>query len=126
MYCPVCFNSSLMLRKQGIVQVLIDGRPRNASKFLFNTDKETKEEMIENLKDKVDEYYKWYCGFQNKTNEVKIGLFSGDYICMENYCVIPSNTTLNVVGTLFDKDETLALVQKIGTKYKLSVTLDLA
>ena len=46
MYCPVCFNNSLSLSPKGVIDIVINGKQMDASRFLFNTGDQNKEELM--------------------------------------------------------------------------------
>ena len=67
MYCPQCFSNSLRLNSRGVVKLTINGKQMDTGRFLFNLDTEAMEEIQEKLRDKIEEFFKYRDGDNNRS-----------------------------------------------------------
>lgn len=123
MYCPVCLNESLTLAPRGIVNLTVNGKQRDTGRFMFNTLRETKEEIAKNLSKKLDEFFKWYAGFQNKEPIKYIKIFSSDFMC-SNGCIIDVNMKFSVLDVLISTSSIEKILAKLGEKYGMVIELE--
>lgn len=122
MYCPTCFNDTLKLNSRGVIKLAFDGKQKDTSLFLFNVQKETHEELLKNLKAKIEEYFKWYSSFQSKDPIKNIEVYTNDFTCV-NHCKIPLTTKLTVVGLIFSAKEVHDIAKELGKTYQIQLKL---
>ena len=122
MYCPTCFNDTLKLNSRGVIKLSFDGKQKDTSLFLFNVQKETHEDLLKNLKSKIDEYFKWYSSFQSKEVIKNIEVYTNDFTCTK-HCKIPLTTKLTVIGLLFSQKEVKDIAVEIAKTYQLQIKI---
>ena len=122
MYCPVCFNSSLLPASNGVVKATFNGKAKNTSQFFYNALQETPEEIYAKLKHVIEDYFSWYSNFQNKDTITDVALFSSDFVC-QNRCKLTNDHKINVVGALLDPKLVLEIIQDAGKKYSIKVNI---
>lgn len=122
MYCPKCLSNSLYLKDHGVIQVIINKKQMDAGRFLYNLEEETKEELIESLEVKLEEFFKWYSNFNNKKPIETIELVSADIAC-DNRCPVGLNTMLSVIDILVPSKSMLELLNNMGKKYNIKIAI---
>ena len=122
MYCPVCFNSSLLPASNGVIKVTFNGKAKNTSQFFYNTLQETPEEIYDKLKAVVEDYFSWYSEFQNQDVIKNVSFFSADFVC-SNKCKLTNEHRVNMVGPFLDVDTVLQIIQVAAKKYSLEIDL---
>lgn len=122
MYCPVCFNSGLSLNSRGLIKLSFNGKQKDTSRILYNVQKESNDVIKKNLKDKIEEFFKWYSTMQNKDPIKEIEIYTIDFVCT-NKCNIPLSAHISVIGTLLTQKEVIAYATELGTKYNIPVAL---
>lgn len=120
MYCPICFNDTLKMRSSGVIKLNFDGLAKNTSQFVYNLKTDPPKRMKFNLKEKVEEFCKWYSLFQNKSPIKKIEIYSADFEC-ENKCAISANNRISVIDNLYFAEEVISMVTEIAKQYGIEV-----
>ena len=46
MYCPVCFEQSLVIQQKGVVQIIVNGIQKESGRFLFFDDDHSQESFL--------------------------------------------------------------------------------
>jgi hypothetical protein len=121
-YCPICLNNTLTLSSRGIVHISINGLHRDTGRFLFNTSKESPEEIASNFKKKLDEFFMWYSTFQNQDPIKLLSAVTSDFVC-DNGCIIPMENKSSIIGILIPEDKVMKIVNKLCEKYCMKVAL---
>jgi hypothetical protein len=123
MYCPVCFRNTLNARANGVVKLSFNGKSRNTSLFTYNTQKESGQDLLKKLREKVMDFMGWYSEFNNKTPIKAFEIYSGDFLC-SNGCKIDMLTTkVSVVGVLYTPAEVRQILEEEATKFGVEVQL---
>lgn len=122
MYCPVCFNSGLALNSRGLIKLSFNGKQKDTSRILYNVQKESNDVIKKNIKDKIEEFFKWYSTMQNKDPMKEIEIYTIDFTC-SNKCNIPLTTRISVIGTILSQKEVIAYADELGKKYNIPVSL---
>jgi len=121
-YCPVCFNHTLNLRRKGKITIYFDGKQRTSGQFIYNLDDQRPDQLKQVLEEKLEEYFKWYGEFQNKAPIQKIDLYCTDFEC-ESGCELPHGTKLSVIGVLFSEKYILDLINDLASEYDILLDL---
>lgn len=124
MYCPKCLNNSLRICSKGVIDISINGKKRDSGRFIFHTDESEKEAMLEDLDLKFEEFFQWYCKFQNKEPINRLELTTSDVKC-ENGCKFSALDKFTVVDNIIDAKIIKEIVNKLASKYNLTVELQL-
>lgn len=122
MYCPVCFNAGLALNSRGLIKLSFNGKQKDTSRTLYNVQKESSEVIKKNIKDKIEEFFKWYSTMQNKDPMKEIEIYTIDFTCV-NKCNIPLSAHISVIGTVITQKEVIAYANELGAKYNIPVSL---
>jgi hypothetical protein len=81
MYCPVCFQNTMKIRSNGVIKLAFNGKSRNTSLFTYNLQKETQEQLLAKLREKVVDFFSFYSEFNNKTPIKTFEAYSADFLC---------------------------------------------
>ncbi|MFZ4712182.1 MAG: hypothetical protein ACOYL6_00590 [Bacteriovoracaceae bacterium] len=122
MYCPTCFSNTLKLSSRGVVKLSVNGKQKETSLFLFNLVKEGPDDIRSSVKEKVEEFFRWYSTFSSPDPIKQIELYSNDYSCTNN-CKIPLSTKITVIGILVAEKEIVDIATELAAKYKLNLQL---
>ncbi|HLE10005.1 MAG: hypothetical protein A2504_00855 [Bdellovibrionales bacterium RIFOXYD12_FULL_39_22] len=122
MYCPKCLNNTLALASHGIVNITINGKQMDTGRFLYNADKESKQEIIDNLTDKLIDFFKWYSTFKNQDPIKFVQISSSDFVC-EDKCAIDLRTKFSVIDILIPKSTVNKILHDLGQQYNMKIEL---
>ena len=122
MYCPICFNDTLVLKKSGVVDLMINGKQMDAGRFLFNTEQNRPEIVVRDFTRKVEDFFKWYSTFQNQKPITELFIASSDFNCHQG-CKIPILNKFDIVDILISRKEITAIISKMAKKYDLKIEL---
>ncbi|MFA7613770.1 MAG: hypothetical protein WCY48_05995, partial [Candidatus Caldatribacteriota bacterium] len=100
-----------------------NGKSRNTSLFTYNLQKESHEQLLEKLREKVVDFFSFYSEFNNKDPIKNFEAYSSDFICQEG-CKIDINSKLTVVGVIYSKEEVLKLLKEEAQRFGLIVSLE--
>ena len=123
MYCPICFNQSLSLKSSGKGILALNGKQSNFGVFLFNTQKESAEQIQVVLKTKMDEFLQWYSSFENISPISTFEVYSSDFCC-DNNCKLETDTNFSLIGPLISEGRFHMILQELTKKYKIPVALN--
>ena len=90
----------------------------DAGRFLFSVNKDSKDDILEMLENKLTEFFKWYSNFHNKQAIKKIDLISGDFTC-ENNCKLDINFRAPVIDILFKSNDLSEILERLSNKYEV-------
>ncbi len=121
MYCPVCFQNTLKIRSNGVVKLAFNGKSRNNSLFTYNLQKETHEQLLAKLREKIVDWMSFYSEFANKTPIKTFEAYSGDFVCTNNCKIDMLNTKVSVVNLIYPAQEVKALLKEEGQKYGIEI-----
>ncbi len=121
-YCPKCLNDSLSINSRGTIHVIVNGKQMDAGRFLFNVGKQDKEQIKNDLEEKLADFFKWYKEFHNKEPITKVDIVSSDFKC-EKGCRLDMGYRSSVNELLFSGKELKEILVRMSEKYK--ITLDL-
>ena len=123
MYCPICFQNALKIRSNGVVKLAFNGKARNNSLFTYNLQKETQEQQIVKLREKIVDFFSFYSEFNNKTPIRNFEAYSNDFQCI-NGCKIDINTKLSVIGVIFMPATVKAVLNEEGKKFGIAIEVN--
>lgn len=122
MYCPKCFNSSLHFNTRGIIHVIINGKQMDSGRFLYNLDHLDDPQFLSDLKDKIEEFFKWYSHFQNQEVITSVELCTSDVIC-DNKCTISIDQKFSILDIMIRKSTLLKILDDLSRKHRLKIEL---
>ena len=124
MYCPECFQNTLKVKSNGVIKLAFNGKSKASSIFTYNLQKETQDQLIGKLREKIAEFFSFYSEFQNKSPLKNFEAFSSDFVCT-NACKIDYvNTKVSMIGVIFTKDEIKTVLHEEAKKYGLEVEVN--
>lgn len=123
MYCPKCLNSSLYLCDHGVINLIINKKQMDAGRFLYNLNDQSKDELVEELSQKIEEFFKWYSNFKNKEDIEVVQLVTTDVFC-ENKCSIGLSSKVSVIDLLIPKSVLLEVLEELGKKYNMNIKIE--
>ena len=124
MYCPVCFQNTMKIRSNGVVKLSFNSKSRNTSLYTYNLQKETHEQLLGKLREKIVDFFSFYSEFTNKTPIKTFEAYSGDFVCT-NHCKIDMlNTKVSVVGVIYTVTEVKAMLQDEAKKFGLDIEVN--
>jgi hypothetical protein len=121
MYCPVCFQNTLKIRSNGVIKLAFNGKSRNNSLFTYNLQKETQEQQIEKLREKIIDFFSFYSEFNNKTPIKNFEAYSADFMCTNECKIDMMQTKVSIVGVLFPAALVKKLLQEEGKKFGIEI-----
>jgi hypothetical protein len=121
-YCPACLSDSLSINARGTVHVILNNKQMDAGRFLFNLGKDSKDDILDLLENKLSEFFKWYSNFHNKEAIKKVDLICADFNC-DNKCKLDINFRASVVDVLFKASDLEEILERLSHKH--DVPLDL-
>jgi len=122
MYCPICFQNTLKIRSSGVIKLAFNSKQRNTSLFTYNLQKETQEQLLEKLREKVVDFLSFYSEFTNKTPIKNFEAYSSDFQCTSN-CKIDINTKVTVIGVVYTVREIRTLLEEEGKRLGIAIEL---
>lgn len=121
MYCPVCFQNTLKIRSNGVVKLAFNNKSRNTSLFTYNLQKETHEQLLAKLREKIVDWMSFYSEFNNKTPIKTFECYSGDFICTNNCKIDMLNTKVSVVNLIYSAQEVKSMLKEEGQKFGVEI-----
>lgn len=125
MYCPVCFQNTLKIRSNGVVKLAFNGKSKNSSLFTYNLQKETHQQLLAKLREKVVDFFSFYSEFQNKNPIKTFEAFSSDFQCTNGCKIDVINTKVSVVGIVYPKPEVKKLLEEEAQKFGIEIKVNL-
>lgn len=121
MYCPVCFQNTLKIRSNGVVKLAFNGKSRNNSLFTYNLQKETHEQLLAKLREKIVDWMSFYSEFANKTPIKTFEAYSADFMCTNSCKIDLLNTKVSLINLVYSADEVKKMLTDEGKKFGIDV-----
>lgn len=121
MYCPVCFQNTMKVKSNGVIKLAFNGKSKNSSLYTYNLQKETQEQLLAKLKEKVVDFFSFYSEFNNKSPIKNFEAYSADFLCTNSCKMDMINTKVSVVGVIYTVGEVKKLLQDEGDKFGISI-----
>jgi hypothetical protein len=122
LYCPVCLNQTLKIASKGIVQVSMNHKQLATSRFLYNLDVDTPEDIYNYFVKHFEDLFSWYASFKNKSPITSIEVWSSSFQCA-NDCQLPNGLKLNVSDLLISHSQLKKLIEELALKYQLVLAI---
>lgn len=121
MYCPVCFQNTMKIRSNGVIKLAFNGKSRNTSLYTYNLQKETQEQLLAKLREKIVDFFSFYSEFNNKTPIKHFEAYSADFMCTNSCKIDMMNTKVSVVGVVYPAAVVKAMLQEEGKKFGIDI-----
>lgn len=115
----------MKIRSNGVVKLAFNGKSRNNSLYTYNLQKETQEQLLAKLRDKVVDFFSFYSEFNNKTPIKNFEIYSADFMCANGCKIDVMSTKVSVVGVIYTKAEVRTLLQEEGKKFGIEIEVNL-
>jgi hypothetical protein len=124
MYCPVCFQNTMKIRSNGVVKLAFNGKSRSTSLYTYNLQKETHDQLLAKLRDKVVDFFSFYSEFNNKSPIKTFEAYSADFLCVNNCKIDMISTKVSVVGVIYTADEVRKILLEEANKFGLKIEVN--
>lgn len=122
MYCPSCLNNTLYLKPRGVMNIIVNGKQMDSGRFLYNFEKE-KSVFINDLKDKLEEFFKWYSNFTNTDPITRVEINTLDAAC-DNGCRHTPGLRFSIFDSnLLSLAEVKPILDDLGKKHNLEIEI---
>lgn len=121
MYCPVCFQNTMKIRSNGVIKLAFNGKSRNTSLYTYNLQKETQEQLLAKLREKIVDFFSFYSEFNNKSPIKNFEAYSADFMCTSGCKIDMLNTKVSVVGVVYSIQEVKTLLAEEGKKFGIEI-----
>jgi hypothetical protein len=111
----------MKIRSNGVVKLAFNGKSRNTSLYTYNLQKETQEQLLAKLREKVVDFFSFYSEFNNKSPIKNFEAYSADFLCTNNCKIDMLSTKVSVVGVLYSQLEVKTILQEEGKKFGIPV-----
>lgn len=121
MYCPVCFQDTMKVKSSGVIKLVFNGKSKNSSLYTYNLQKETQEQLLAKLREKIVDFFSFYSKFNNKSPIKNFEAYSADFICTNSCQIGTINTKLSIIGVIYTHKEVKNLLQEEGDKFGIGI-----
>ncbi len=121
MYCPVCFQNTLKVKSNGVIKLAFNGKSKNSSLFTYNLQKETQEQLLAKLREKVVDFFSFYSEFNNKSPIKNFEAYSADFLCTNNCKIDMINTKVSMIGMIYTIPEVKSILEEEGKKFGILI-----
>jgi hypothetical protein len=111
----------MKVKSNGVIKLAFNGKSKNSSLYTYNLQKETQEQLLAKLKEKVVDFFSFYSEFNNKSPIKNFEAYSADFLCTNNCKMDMINTKVSVVGVIYTVGEVKKLLQDEGDKFGISI-----
>jgi len=111
----------MKVKSNGVIKLAFNGKSKNSSLYTYNLQKETQEQLLAKLKDKVVDFFSFYSEFNNKSPIKNFEDFSADFLCINSCKMDMINTKVSVVGVIYTVGEVKELLQDEGDKFGILI-----
>lgn len=121
MYCPVCFQNTLKVKSNGVIKLAFNGKSKNSSLFTYNLQKETQDQLLAKLREKVVDFFSFYSEFNNKSPIKNFEAYSADFLCTNNCKIDMINTKVSMIGMIYSIPEVKSILEEEGKKFGIVI-----
>lgn len=115
----------MKIRSNGVIKLAFNGKSRNTSLFTYNLQKETQEQLLAKLREKVVDFFSFYSEFNNKTPIKTFEAYSADFLCSSGCKIDVMSTKVSVVGLIYTKPVVKDLLIEEGKKFGIDIEVKL-
>lgn len=111
----------MKIKSNGVVKLAFNAKSKNSSLFTYNLQKETQEQLLAKLREKVVDFFSFYSEFNNKSPIKHFEAYSSDFLCTNGCKIDMINTKVSVVGVLYTIPEVKAVLGEEGKKFGIDI-----
>jgi hypothetical protein len=115
----------MKIRSNGVVKLSFNRKSRITSLFTYNLQKETQEQLLAKLREKVADFFSFYAGFNNKTAIKKLEIYSSDFLCTSGCKIDVLTTKISVVGIIYTSQGVKTILDEEGKKFDIEIDVNL-
>ena len=113
----------MKVRSNGVIKLAFNGKSRNNSLFTYNLQKETQEQQLEKLREKIIDFFTFYSEFKNKDPLKTFEAYSSDFLCTSGCKIDVINTKVSVIGIIFTIAEIKKMLKEEGAKFGIEINV---
>lgn len=110
----------MKIRSNGVIKLAFNGKSRSTSLFTYNLQKETQEQLLEKLREKIVDFLSFYSEFNNKVPIKNFEAYSADFICSSG-CKVDMNSKFSVIGLVYTISEIKSVLTDEGKKFGIEI-----
>jgi hypothetical protein len=114
----------MKIRSNGVIKLAFNGKSRNTSLYTYNLQKETQEQLLAKLREKIVDFFSFYSEFNNKTPIKNFEAYSADFLCTNSCKLDMMSTKVSVVGVVYPAQVVKAMLQEEGKKFGIDVEVN--
>lgn len=111
----------MKIKSNGVVKLAFNAKSKNSSLFTYNLQKETQEQLLAKLREKVVDFFSFYSEFNNKSPIKNFEAFSSDFMCTNSCKIDMINTKVSVVGVVYTVQEVKTILAEEGKKFGIDI-----
>ena len=111
----------MKIKSNGVVKLAFNGKSKNSSLYTYNLQKETQDQLLAKLREKVVDFFSFYSDFNNKSPIKNFEAFSADYLCTNACKMDMINTKVSVVGVIYTVTEVKNILLEEGKKFGITI-----
>ena len=111
----------MKIRSNGVIKLAFNGKSRNTSLYTYNLQKETQEQLLGKLREKIVDFFSFYSEFNNKSPIKTFEAYSADFMCTNGCKIDMLNTKVSVVGVVYSVQEVKTLLVEEGKKFGIDI-----
>jgi hypothetical protein len=112
----------MKIRSNGVIKLAFNGKSRSTSLFTYNLQKETQEQLLEKLREKIVDFFSFYADFNNKSPLKTFEAYSADFTCT-NGCKLDITSKFSVVGLVYTINEVKSILEDEGKKFNIVINV---
>ncbi|WPU64378.1 hypothetical protein [Peredibacter starrii] len=114
----------MKIRSNGVIKLAFNGKSRNTSLYTYNLQKETQEQLLQKLREKIVDFFSFYSEFNNKTPIKNFEAYSADFMCTNGCKLDMMSTKVSVVGVVYPGPVVKAMLQEEGKKFGIDIEVN--
>lgn len=114
----------MKIRSNGVIKLAFNGKSRNNSLYTYNLQKETDEQLLAKLREKVVDFFSFYSEFNNKAPIKTFEVYSADFVCTNGCKLDMMSTKVSVVGLVYPVQVVKNLLAEEGKKFGIEIEIN--
>lgn len=114
----------MKIRSNGVIKLSFNSKSRNTSLYTYNLQKETHEQLLVKLREKIVDFFSFYSEFNNKTPIKTFEAYSSDFMCTNNCKIDMLHTKVSVVNVIYSPGEVKKMLQEEGKKFGIEIEVN--
>jgi hypothetical protein len=107
----------MKIRSSGVVRLKFNGKSISTSLFTYDLQKDTQEQLLEKLRDKINDFFVFYSKLKNQSPIKHFEAISGDFSCRNGCNLNVMTTKVSVIRVLYTVEEIQAMLSEEAAKF---------